>query len=197
MITTLLFFSLILNIIALLSIVLLYSRQNRLLNMEKQFEQIVKEMEDVISTYILEMKEENEHFIQKMEHLQQRKQLRKETREKLPDQGISQTVAAGIPKHENMIQEVAALVPKQHAAKAYELSMEKRPPQSDHEKSVKQPLQPPNKGSEDNKKSENDVFIEQVHALKKEGLSIDEIAAKLDKGKTEIALLLKFQQKQS
>lgn len=195
MISTLLFFSLILNIIALLSIVLLYSRQNRLLNMEKQYDQIVKEMEDVISTYILEMKEENEQFIQKMEQLQQKK-LRKETREK-PDQGISQTVAAGIPKHENMIQEVAALVPKQHAAKAYELSMEKRPPQSDPEQIVKQALQPRNKGSEENKKTENDVFIEKVHTLKKEGLSNDEIAAKLNKGKTEIALLLKFQQKQS
>lgn len=196
MITTLLFFSLILNIIALLSIVILYSRQNRLLDMEKQHEQIIKEMEDVISTYILEMKEENEHFIKKIEQLQQRKQLRKETREK-PDQGISQTVAAGIPKHENMKQEVAALVPKQHAAKAYEQSMEKRSPQSVHQQGVKQILQPLNKGSEDYKKNENDVFIERVHTLKKEGLSNDEIAAKLNKGKTEIALLLKFQQKQS
>ena len=196
MITTLLFFSLILNIIALLSIVILYSRQNRLLDMEKQHEQIIKEMEDVISTYILEMKEENEHFIKKIEQLQQRKQLRKETREK-PDQGISQTVAAGIPKHENMKQEVASLVPKQHAAKVYELSMEKRPPQSVHEQSVKQTLQPLNKSSEDYKKNENDVFIERVQTLKKEGLSNDEIAAKLKKGKTEIALLLKFQQKQS
>ena len=51
------------NMIAFLLIAILFLRQNKLIKMEENLKQPVKEMEDLMTTYLLQMKEENEQFI--------------------------------------------------------------------------------------------------------------------------------------
>ena len=51
------------NMIAFLLIAILFLRQNKLIKMEESLKQPVKEMEDLMTTYLLQMKEENEQFI--------------------------------------------------------------------------------------------------------------------------------------
>ncbi|HJV31533.1 MAG TPA: hypothetical protein VJ558_05005, partial [Bacillales bacterium] len=62
MITFLLIISLLLNGVALFSILILFTRQNRLLEMGKRQEMMKKEVEEIISASLFEMKEENEAF---------------------------------------------------------------------------------------------------------------------------------------
>lgn len=66
MTTFLLLLSLILNAAAIFAIILLYLRQNRLVEAEKKQGKIISEIEEVFSSYLLELKEEHEKFIDKM-----------------------------------------------------------------------------------------------------------------------------------
>ncbi|GAE43682.1 hypothetical protein [Mesobacillus boroniphilus] len=66
MTTFLLLLSLILNGAAIFAIILLYLRQNRLVEAEKKQEKIIKEIEEVFSAYLFELKEENDKFLELM-----------------------------------------------------------------------------------------------------------------------------------
>ncbi|MGX1825149.1 DUF6115 domain-containing protein, partial [Heyndrickxia sporothermodurans] len=65
-----LFLSIILNIITIFAIIILYLRQNRLLTMDHSQKQTMKEMEDIFTAYIEELKDENEQFINKFKSIQ-------------------------------------------------------------------------------------------------------------------------------
>ncbi|UXH45391.1 hypothetical protein N5C46_04815 [Rossellomorea vietnamensis] len=167
MVTFLLFISFLLNIVSLLSIVILYSRQNRFVNMEKEQKKIIVEMEDVISAYLIEMKEENDEFMRKFStqihnvkednlHTEENEQEDLETSVK-----VTKWTGAGYKR----------------ASQAY--------------KQVKD--QGPEPGDQSNK-SEQDPLLKKVLTLKEKGMSIEEIAESLGKGQTEIELLLKFRQ---
>ena len=66
MTTFLLLLSLILNGAAIFEIILLYLRQNRLVEAEKKQERIINEIEEVFSAYLFELKEENDKFLELM-----------------------------------------------------------------------------------------------------------------------------------
>ena len=55
--------NLILNMIALLSIIILFLRQGKLFKIEDNQKKTIKEMEDLLSSFVLEMKEDNEQLI--------------------------------------------------------------------------------------------------------------------------------------
>ena len=65
--------SIALNMIAFLLIAILFLRQNKLIKMEESLKQPVKEMEDLMTTYLLQMKEENEQFIKSVKGLKKDK----------------------------------------------------------------------------------------------------------------------------
>ena len=67
--------SLILNIVALMAIIILFLRQNKLLQVEENQKKTMNEMEELITTYLLEMKDENEHFIQRISGINNEKTL--------------------------------------------------------------------------------------------------------------------------
>ncbi|TFE02784.1 hypothetical protein [Jeotgalibacillus salarius] len=69
MILFLLILSIIFNIAAFLSIYLLFMRQNRLISKEVQHERTLNEIEQTFTGYLLEMKEENEHFLKQFEKI--------------------------------------------------------------------------------------------------------------------------------
>lgn len=193
MIQLLLFLSIVLNIIALFSIVILYLRQNRFLQAEKRQEQLFKEMEDAFSAYLLEMKEENERFLKKLKENEKTKgkadrMANMAGRKAQPDP----------PKKKEALEQKEELpiikgTPFQ-AARAYgkNKAISARPQQENN-------LQPAllfhqNENEWKEKHLSELPLNEQVLILQKKGMNIEEIARKLNKGKTEIELLLKFRQ---
>jgi hypothetical protein len=189
MTTFLLLLSLILNAAAIFAIILLYLRQNRLVEAEKKQERILNEIEEVFSAYLFELKEENEKFLELMTKKNRQKQpggieatateaeLREKETETRPDKitpEIQQNrLGKGISYHA--------------ARKAYQQNPEPVPTDLNDKIDMELP--------EDNVESKELSFVDQVVYMKKQGLTIEEIAKDLDKGKTEIELLLKFRQK--
>jgi hypothetical protein len=172
MVTFLLFISFLLNIVALLAIVILYSRQNRFLNLEKEQKKMIKELEEVISTYLIEMKEENEEFMRTFNnHAKSQKRIT----DKTDDENVNSSPLQTNPKWSG--------AGYKQASKAYQ---QKPTPQMGGAKK-KLEVKPTVKTNED-------PFIQQVLSLKREGLTIEEIAQTVGKGQTEIELLLKFRQ---
>ncbi|PAQ15908.1 hypothetical protein CD798_04085 [Bacillaceae bacterium SAOS 7] len=143
--------SLILNAVALFAIILLFLRQNRLFDLKNQQRKIAQEMEGMMDAYLLEMKEENEKFIEQL------------------SQKASVNEAKPSP-----VQEQELLIPnlqRARAVKGYKAA-----------NSTNEHTTPPKK-----KQVEDEIDL-----LHKQGFTVEEIAKKLNKGKTEVELALKF-----
>ena len=56
--------SIIVNLVAVLAIVILYLRQNRLIQFEKKYKEYTKEIEELMYAFTIEMKEENDKIKQ-------------------------------------------------------------------------------------------------------------------------------------
>lgn len=142
-------------------IIILFLRQSRIQNMENSKNSAVKEMEEILSAYFIEMKEENGKFLKKM-HRDQKSAIKNEsTIEKNEEKGHIESPLT--PSHIDLIvaeESPEALLPKY----------------------------------DDENKDTMDSIVKEAIKLQKQGLSIDKIAKKLNKGKTEIELLLKFRQ---
>jgi hypothetical protein len=171
----LLIISFLLNIISLFAIVILYTRQNRFIDLEKKQGRMIQEMEETISTYLIEMKEENEAFMNSMNRNNQEQKTGKQAEIK----------EAPSPPSENMgLQATKRL----NASKAY-----RKPTVNTEEGEVENdwaPLLPV-----EDKIHQEDTIVNRVITMQSDGHSIEEIAKRLGKGKTEIELLLKFNQK--
>ena len=76
--------NLILNMIALLAIIILFLRQSKLFKIEDNQKKIIKEMEDLISSFVLEMKEDNEHLIKRIEDLKNAKNFSSQNNQNQP-----------------------------------------------------------------------------------------------------------------
>lgn len=193
--------SLVFNILAFLAIIILYLRQNRIIQVEKKQEKIMREMEEVMSTFMLEMKEENEQFMNRLQKIG----IHKDD-EAMSTADIS---SLNIPKHHTdakqterafRIGKAAAF----QAAKAYKNNVYKS--QNPIEKGSSTPLMDGRSEIESTKEDhfqdknaeiaqkDDDAksMLNEVLLLQKQGFSIEDIAKKLNKGKTEIELLLKF-----
>ncbi|PLR84238.1 hypothetical protein CVD25_21185 [Bacillus canaveralius] len=197
MTTFFLFISFILNVVAILAIILLYLRQNRFFEAEKNQARLISEMEEIISAYLLEMKEENERFIEKFS-------LKSETgRFIVQDKGLSSVLDEGTgnkefnPDADNAIAlaDSSLRIGKAtayHAVKAYKQNSGNQV----DETGIDTPAPAdPNDQSLNGAKQE-ETQLNQIFRLREQGLNPAEIAKKLHKGKTEIELLLKFNQKQ-
>jgi putative lipase involved disintegration of autophagic bodies len=181
MVTFVLFLSMTLNILCLLFIALLYVRQNRFITVEKQQEKLLEEMEDVVSSFISEIKEENEIFLKKIEETNQAK--KKSISEKKEDsRRIS--LQKNVPKTFN--KKIQSYRTVQHYQKNAKLLTEEK---ENTDELLNLIL--PSKKEVKKEKS----LLEKVVEMQEEGKKIEEIAKILNKGKTEIELLLKFRQK--
>jgi hypothetical protein len=196
MISIFLFISIVLNIIALFSIVILYLRQSRLFEVEKKQQRIIEEMEDVISTYLAEMKEENEIFIDRITKVANNQSNKKK----------EVSIEPILPGTEE--EKVPFLVKssKTHAVKAYKIGAIQ--PLTDEDVEVllpdfteaENPIGDPEVAKEVEETLQQVIepkekpLLEEVLQLQEQGLTLEEIAKKLHKGKTEIELLLKFRQ---
>lgn len=172
MVSTFLFFiSIILNVITLFAVVLLYMRQNRLFGLKEEQEKMIQDTEELLSTYLLQMKDENEAFLKKISSMDAEQPHHKHKKESFEIQSKQD--------ERKWTQSKQPIVSKKEALKKYQ-----------QEPSVVGPKE--SKTEMDILDWTEDDLYENVLFLQKKGLTIEEIAHKLNKGTTEIQLLLKF-----
>lgn len=173
--TFLLFVSFLLNIICLLAIVILYTRQNRYVDLERRQGKMIEEMEETISAYLIEMKEENDAFIESF-HKREGSSAARGTDPEGHTGAHSADEKPFSPANKRL-----------NAAKAYKNNSSAEV--SDPGEGWSPPL-PDSFGTD-----EEGTLTAQVLKFYEKGQSVEDIAKKLGKGKTEIELLIKFNQK--
>ena len=197
-----------LNIFTIFAVIVLYLRQNRLSKLEKEQKAIIMEMEELLTGYLMEMKEDNEALIKAVTQVGT-----KTSEDKIEEQVIVKSQSVGeeaVPAEESMpaYKEPRLNGTKKQAANAYKNHSEKDGEYKPAD-GVKDKLELSAEASILSKEKapvvEKDFSAmlqdslkelslnEQVDYLAEQGLSIEEIAKKLNRGQTEIELLLKFQ----
>lgn len=220
MLVFLIIVSLILNIVAMLAIVILFLRQNKLLQVEDNQKKAIKEMEMLINSYLLEMKDENEDFIRRVKEMQDEKRnfpVESSSSKMVgPPLSLNQEMEAvqnSEAEESEFIKEAFEPAVKLgktvslQAVKAYQQHSQKKQAASSSTQAIENNEQRKSildikhalSLAEKRKTKETEALIQdslltQVMIMKKEGISEKEMAQKLKKGKTEIELLLKFRE---
>ena len=201
-----------LNMLTIFAVIVLFLRQSRFIQAEKEQKAIIAEIEELMSGYMMEMKEENETLVEKL--VSKKQPLVKQDKEKegttsketitsfketanLDDQNIPviskvTTMDKAVDAYKkqsqskhNMIEESGLLNEDRLG-----LSVESEKKVTNPEKSsFMEALQASLSGQSSHELS----LHEQAYSLAKQGLSAEEIAQTLKLGKTEVELLLKFQ----
>lgn len=162
---TLIFILFLMNILLAFALLILYMRQNKLVEIEKRQKLALEEAEQVMAALLEEIKEENERLITRIKES-------RETEDKMAD-----AMAADI------IMEKKDSVP---AAEEHQVVQEA-------EGSLEPTEEPASVQSSASGEADDPMPLrEQVELLAEQGLTVTDIARKLNKGKTEIELLMKF-----
>ncbi|MBM7701891.1 hypothetical protein [Metabacillus iocasae] len=174
MTTFLIIFSFLIHGLSLLCIVLLYMQLSRVKELEKKQQQTVYEMEQIILAYVTEMKEQNEEFFHQLGQSQTK---------------VNQPSRSFYKKSEEPATESRFDAKSEPTESLSELLDET-------EREEKPYLSSLNKQEED--ESVDELSPEEIKKraifLEKKGLTIEEIAKNLRRGKTEIELILQFRQ---
>lgn len=150
-------------------IALLYMRISKLDKTEKKQQRLMTEMEDSLALYITEVKEENDRLIEQLTKIQQK-----------PKNSESKTETKSTPISQK--DETAAAV-----------YFNPKPPTAKILNSYRSQQQSSSANTEELiTRQKQETEFETVYRLYDEGLSMDEIASRLEKGKTEVELILKF-----
>lgn len=201
MTTFLLLLCFVLIAIAFLLIIVLYQKFSTIKELEKKQSTIIHEMEQMITIYLLEMKEENEAFLTKL--LKDEKDL--ESSNVKGDSKLSQSHSSL--EKDPFNNEPFEIIEKSLTTQEMENLLPKYDDENTSEKNIQNKVYTnPTILKQENGKTEtkstikvkDDLYVQslsaQVLLLQKKGDSIEQIAKKLGKGKTEIELLLKFRQ---
>lgn len=186
-----------LQLVSFFFIIILFAKLNKFKELERKQEQIVTEMDAALGAYLMEMKEENDRFIQQLATIPK------------PEKVVTAEANAELsmkPKVHVPVQPVPKFVSPTVASTVYKTNIEK---QSELEEAA---LLTPNStvvAAEAEEKQATGAgqapipqeeltqvkelsFEEMVVEMYKDGQTIEDIAKNLDKGKTEIELLIKF-----
>jgi len=136
---------------------------------EEKHQQAINEIEQTLTSYLLEMKEENEVFLKQFESLQENESKIKKIPESINSTGEKNNDS---PKKDEIISPSIKKATKSLAANRY---------RSAQSPSIKDEI------------LESDE--QKIVRMKNEGMLIPEIAKSLNKGQTEIELMLKFHKK--
>ncbi|MFS0865078.1 hypothetical protein [Fredinandcohnia sp. 179-A 10B2 NHS] len=177
--------------IAFFLIILLFLKLSQVKEIEKKQGALLKEFESVITSYVMEIKDENEVFLKKIQDYDQKKSLQDDNH----------------PKQEEILMEDQPEQPEKNEIVSFqhkesELSKDDiqslLPTFNDEEVELETPSKKENPARKSDSLEKDELYVQslvaQVQLLQKQGLALDEIARKLNKGKTEIELLLKFRQ---
>ena len=199
MTTFLLTISLLLNGISIYFIFILYSRQNRLLELEKTQESFQKEIENEITAFLFEMKEENEEFIKRFKQIKHSPlQNGNPPSDNLKSEPKNELSNSHMLDHKDEInskdwEATAAKSFKKQAVKVYQKTIaDQEENGAIGKETVKQSENQTGHSNTDIEEIYRNLLINQVKIMQNQGDTIEEIAKKLNKGKTEIELLLKF-----
>ncbi|WP_078413234.1 hypothetical protein [Priestia abyssalis] len=175
MVAWILIVSFLLHGLALLFIVLLYMRFVRLKEIEQTQSVMMKEMEEVISAHLMEMKEQNDEFIRKFEQMKQDKGNARKKQSPPPDIPVFDKLS--IPSEQDFLEMMETETADNGNIPKPALKQEEQEVLSKWD-------------------GRKDMTPEQIKkmaiSLQKKGLTIEEIAKHLHRGKTEIELLLIF-----
>ncbi|WP_332648353.1 hypothetical protein [Lysinibacillus sp. 54212] len=186
----------ILQLISFYLIILLNSKIARFKDLEIRQDQVIREMDNSIGAYLMELKEENDRLIKELSKVQQAPtsstSFQQPVVEELPKPSAVQGINTGLESVLLKGKEPAqlelthkTLIPKTFAANAYNKQQGPTDQLSNKELPVEQKEQ-------DDQFTNLSLFEREVIRLHKEGKTIEEIAKKTQKGKTEIELLIKF-----
>lgn len=160
-------FLFILQLVSFFLIAILYTRLTKLKDVENKHQVLMREMDDAVSAYLLEIKDENNRLLEEL------------SRRSVSFDGIE----VQQDQHKDEVEfSPRSTVSKMAVAKLY--------------KQTTNPKEPENLSKPITVKVENlskpITLKEQVEELLNSGKSIEQIAKQLGKGKTEIELILKF-----
>ncbi|MGE7595142.1 hypothetical protein ACQKM1_17300 [Peribacillus frigoritolerans] len=198
----------VLNIFTIFAIIVLYLRQNRLSMLEKDQKAVIGEMEQLLSGYLMEMKEDNETLVkaihnsvamnpehgQKGQEQNSIKETKKEKQEKQVQNILLEYKAGSRAAAKRQAINAYKIMPEENEANVLPVKVE------DKLELASAATSPQNQGkpavmefSDMLQASLNERSLnEKVDMLADQGHSIEEIAKKLGRGRTEIELLLKF-----
>ncbi|MFS1518401.1 hypothetical protein V1503_18365 [Bacillus sp. SCS-151] len=175
-------------------IIILYLRISRLHEVEKKQERMIKDLESVIASFVVEMKEQNDQFLNRVQAVKKEQSssphgssttevqqpLDKQTNTKISNDKLEQKYSSSYDIDTLSDEDVKDLLPDYR--------------NNDYE-NVKQlnrnDIKPYNK-EHVMSGDKNQTFKDKVLGLRSQGYGIEDIAKQLNKGKTEIELLLKF-----
>lgn len=174
-------------------IILLNTKVSKFKDLEKRQDQLIREMDDALALYLVEIKEENDRFIKELTKVKQTELKNNEINEstlakmeKVEEKEPSQKSSVDNANQQPAV-ETKTYIPKMKVENAYKKQKAmtvKQKDSQDFQKEVE------NQG--ENNKSSLPDFEQKVLNLHQEGKTIDEIAKITQKGKTEIELLIKF-----
>ncbi|MGE7841816.1 hypothetical protein ACQKNX_13575 [Lysinibacillus sp. NPDC093712] len=179
----------VLQLLSFYFIIILNTKLAKFKDLEKKQERLMREMDDSISLYLAEMKDENNRLIQALQVVpkpekttgigQQSKQLNVQK-----DQGKPLSQADSEQKDASRDSEPRILMPKNIVANAY--SRQQQVAVTPVQATTSKPVAV-------QKEEQKPITLEQqIVQMAKQGKTAEEIAKQLQKGKTEIELLLKF-----
>jgi len=179
-----------LQLISFYFLIILNTKLAKFKDLEKKQERLMREMDDTISVYLAEMKDENDRLIKELQSVSQSEiaasSLQQTEQYMTPQEQPTLPVVHEVKSDSSLSLEKDAriYVPKNIVANAYS--------RQQHTSSKMMKTAPPLK-VEEQKEAETLLTVEQqALELAKQGKSPEEIAKQLQKGKTEIELLLKF-----
>lgn len=185
-----------LQLVSFFFIVILFAKLNKFKDLEQKQEKIAEEMDSALAAYLMEMKEENDRLIKQLSAIpKQEKEAKSKAKAEAGFQEKGQTPGQSVPK----------LVSPTTATSVYKTNIEKQKQIEETE------LLTPNsnivelkgRGSQQKEKlgqpfvQQGEIQVELTYEEKvvemyRAGKSVEEIAKAMDKGKTEIELLIKF-----
>ncbi|QGG50428.1 hypothetical protein [Lysinibacillus pakistanensis] len=182
---TILFF---LQLLSFYFLIILNTKLAKFKDLEKKQERLMREMDDTISVYLADMKDENDRLIQEL-HSVSKSELNVnaiQQAEKIVTQKEQEPLPEKMKKEQespNLEADSRKYIPKNIVASAY----------SRQQQSVSKAAQSDSMANETEKEQPKVFTMEQqAIELAKQGKTPEEIAKQLQKGKTEIELLLKF-----
>lgn len=195
----------VLNIFTIFAIIVLYLRQNRLSKLEKDQKAIIGEMEQLLSGYLMEMKEDNETLVKAFtnslamnpEHAQKGQEhgsIKEAKEEKQEHNMLLEYKVGSLAAAKKQAINAYKILPEENEANALPVKVEDKLELASAATSPRNQGKPAGMEFSDmlqaslNERSLN----EKVDMLADQGHSVEEIAKKLGRGQTEIELLLKF-----
>lgn len=169
MIPFLMIISFLIHALSLFALIILFQRQNKISESEKKIKQASKEMEDMMTSFLIDIKEENEQLIAKLNKTESVNEITTTER-------IEKTDTFSPPS-----------VPRKTAAKAY-AGVQALPKEIKTSNTEVQPSKAAAKTAAEAELS----LTEKMYAMKKQGMKDEEIAKTLHIGVTEVKLALKF-----